>query len=196
MTRDTEYEACLRALNTGHLVAFPTDTFYALSCDPFNADAVGRLRAMKGSPAGRPLSLLLPPSFDVATIGCHLSAQAQVLIERFWPGPLTLVVPCDGSLSRLVGGAPDGAVGIREPAEPTPTTMLSEWGRPVVGTSANPVGLPPARIADEVRDYFGDDVCTIAGHAPGVAASTVVRVVEDRIELLREGMIPRSELPT
>ena len=184
-------QACLDALKAGRVVAFPTDTFFALSCDPFSDPALSLLRQEKEIGSLRPLPLLIPPDFDCARIGCVLSQKAQLLARRFWPGKLTLVVPCEGPLGARVGREPDFAVGLRVPEGEWLTDLLRAFDGPLVGTSANRTGQPPAASLEEVRRYFAlDKVVAFAGLAPGGAPSTVISVTGDEPTIEREGAIP------
>jgi L-threonylcarbamoyladenylate synthase len=176
-------------------VAFPTDTFFALSCDPFNTQALATLRRLKGIDAARPVPLLIPAIFDVAKLGCEFNGLATELAERFWPGKLTLVVPCTGTLSQLVGRPEDGAVGLRAPGGAWLQHLLSSWGGPLVGTSANTTGRPPATSPEEIRSYFGRQLGWISEEpAMGGEPSTVVDVTTGEIRVERDGAVPAAEL--
>lgn len=187
--------ACLDALRAGRVVAFPTDTFFALSCDPLSDAALARLRELKEIAPGRPLPLLIPPDFDCARIGCVLSEPVRRLTQRFWPGKLTLVVPCDGALGPRVGRRPDFAIGLRVPEGAWLHDLLMAFDGPVVGTSANRTGDPPATTVAEVRRYFSmDQVDSFPGTAPGGAPSTVVSVAGEELVVEREGAVSAAEL--
>lgn len=187
--------ACVAALRGGHVVAFPTDTFFALSCDPFNAQALAALRRLKGIEADRPLPLLIPAIIDVSKLGCEFNGLASELAERFWPGKLTLIVPCKGELSRAVGRSEDGAIGLRIPGGAWLQHLLSSWSGPLVGTSANPTGRPPALTPSEIHEYFGRQLGWVSDQsAPGGEPSTVVDVTSGEIRIEREGAVPVSEL--
>lgn len=187
--------ACLGALRAGRVVAFATDTLYALSCDPFSAPALHRLRSLKGIAPGRPLPLLIPRGFDVARIDCVLPPRASALVHRYWPGKLTLIVPCHGSLATSVGRLPDGAVGLRVPAGAWLQDLLSAFDGPLVGTSANPTGAPAATNEAQVRAYFPErDVDCFDGACPGGAPSTVLSLADEPVVIEREGAIAGSEL--
>jgi L-threonylcarbamoyladenylate synthase len=176
-------------------VAFPTDTFFALSCDPFDAQALSLLRRLKGIGHDRPLPLLIPAIFDVSTLGCEFNGLASELAERFWPGKLTLIVPCKGALAEAVGRPNDGAIGLRIPAGAWLQHLLSSWSGPLVGTSANPTGRPPAVSPAQIHDYFGRQLGWASDQsAPGGEPSTVVDVTSGEIHIEREGAVPVSDL--
>jgi L-threonylcarbamoyladenylate synthase len=184
-------QACLDALKAGHVVAFPTDTFFALSCDPLSDPALTLLRQLKAIGPARPLPLLIPPGFDCTRIGCVLNPRAQLLAREFWPGKLTLVVPCEGPLGSRVGRKTDCAVGLRVPEGEWLSDLLRAFDGPLVGTSANRTGQSPAATVEEVRRYFTpDQVTAFAGVAPGGAPSTVISVTGPEPEVEREGAIP------
>lgn len=188
------YAECIRALENGRVVAFATDTFYALACDPYNVQAVIQLRAIKKRADAKPLPLLIARDFDWHRLGCEHTDLTKTLARCFWPGKLTMIVPCQSELAAQVGQPGDGAVGLRVPGNTWLLGLLSRWDGPVVGTSANLAGKPPARSVDEVRGYFGEDLfCVDGGRAPGGEPSTVVHMVEGGLKVDREGAV-RLEL--
>jgi tRNA threonylcarbamoyl adenosine modification protein (Sua5/YciO/YrdC/YwlC family) len=175
-------------------VAFPTDTFFALSCDPFDTHALARLRRLKRIKE-RPLPLLLPTGFDCRDLGCHLSRFAEELVSHFWPGKLTLIVPCRGVVAARVGRLSDGALGVRVPDWPWTQDLLRSWNGPLVGTSANITGRKPAVTPADVQAQFGDDLEWIAREtAPGGEPSTVIDVSGERLRVQRVGAVSESEL--
>jgi L-threonylcarbamoyladenylate synthase len=187
--------ACLDQLRAGRVVAFATDTFFALSCDPHSDSALRELRTLKGLDANRPLPLLIPAGYDVARIGCVLPRVATTLIDHYWPGKLTLIVPCHGKLAARVGRRPDGAVGLRVPEGAWLLDLLAAFDGPLVGTSANPTGAPPAASLADVQSYFSTDrVVGYPGESPGGAPSTVLSLADDPPKIVREGAIPGTEL--
>lgn len=185
-----DLDSCLAALKSPGVVAFPTDTFFALSCDPLQPDALAQLRTLKDLAPDRPLPLLIPQGFDVTTVGASMPAAGVQLADMFWPGKLTLIVPCGGPLSEAVGRGSDGAVGFRVPGGQWLLQLLDRMQSPLVGTSANPTGQPPAQRASEVRAYFGEQVSWVGDEdAEGGAPSTVVDVTCVRPEIVRSGAI-------
>ena len=143
--------ACLTSLRRGQLVALPTDTYYALACDPLNPGAMSKLNELKQPPAGRPWPLLVSAEQDLSKLGCVITDIGARLIEVFWPGQVTLVLPCSGPLSDVAGRTEDGAVGFRVPAGPMDLIkILHDWGAPITGTSANVTGSPPATTQADV----------------------------------------------
>jgi L-threonylcarbamoyladenylate synthase len=182
-----------KALQDGGVLALPTETFYGLAASPFDAGAVERIAQIKGRSERKPILILIAEPKMLAKIAETVPPAAQILMQQFWPGPLTIVLPAARSMPRALT-AGTGTVGVRQPHYPLLNRILQQVG-PVTGTSANRSGAPPARTAEEVRDAFGDEVDLIVdgGETPGGEPSTVVSVV-GTVHLLREGRIGRGPL--
>jgi L-threonylcarbamoyladenylate synthase len=177
-------------LRRGGLVAYPTETFYALGALARDGEAVERLARAKGRPDGKPLPLLaadVRAAEEVAVIG----AAAARLAGRFWPGPLTLVLPARAGLPPAIS-AGTGTVGVRVPGSAIARALARDAGFAVVATSANLAGAPPParpeEIAPELRARI--DHVLDGGPAPGGLASTVVAVDGDALRLVRAGPVP------
>ena len=192
----SEADGCLRALRRGGVVAVPTDTLYGLLADPYSASAMATLRRLKQATDPRPWPLLIPAGFDLSRLGCTLSESGQRLAARFWPGKITLIVPCTGTLARLAGRLKDGAVGIRVPGGPQGLIeLLGLWDGPLTGTSANPQGCSPAEDSEEVKRYFPDALeYVVPGQSGGGAPSTVVDTVTQEIRVERVGAVSEEML--
>src|SRR6185295_8601369 len=145
--RDAIQEAATWIRNGG-VVAIPTDTLYGLACDPFSADAVARVFAVKGRAAERALPLIAADAAQVAAHLGRLSATAERLAGRFWPGPLTLILPAPHGLARDVSGGL-GTVGVRVPDAAVARAICAACDRPVTATSANISGEPASSDPDE-----------------------------------------------
>ena len=186
------------ALADGAVVALPTDTVYGLAVDPAQPDAVERLFALKGRPADMALPILVAGSEQVALVAGDLEVAARALAERYWPGPLTLVVPRRPAFTVDLGGpaADRQTVGVRRPDHPVIVALCSLLG-PLAVTSANLHGAPPATTADDVVGIFaGSDqpeVVLDGGECSGVP-STVVECRGPASHCLREGALPWAEL--
>lgn len=177
------------ALRAGQLVAYPTETFYGLAADAWQPAALARLRALKDRPAGAPLPLILPSLDHLDRVAREVPAAAKELMERHWPGALTLVLPARPGLpAPLVG--PDG-VGVRLSSHPVASGLARCLDAPLVATSANPAGVPPAASADEVAARLpGVDLLVDGGPTAGGAPSTVVAVdAAGSVRVLRQGVI-------
>jgi L-threonylcarbamoyladenylate synthase len=189
-----------RMLRSGGLVAFPTETVYGLGADATNGEAVAAIFAAKGRPRFNPL-IVHVAGIEDARRHVELSPRAQALAEKFWPGPLTLVLPrkTDSPLSLLVSAGLD-TVALRAPSHPAALAFLKEAGVPVAGPSANLSGQVSATTAAHVRDGMDGKVDLIldAGSATLGIESTVIgfdgATNESRPLLLRPGAIPRGEI--
>ena len=184
-------ERALEVLKSGGVVAFPTDTVYGLGADPFCHDAVRRVFEIKGRRATMGLPLLLGSITQLNRVASRVPQAAWDLIERFWPGPLTLVLSRSEAVSDLVTGGL-GSVGVRMPDHIVPQALAEQLGAPITGTSANPSGGLDPINAEDVKRLLGDTVDYIldAGPALGGIASTIVDLTEDRPRVLRLGAVP------
>jgi L-threonylcarbamoyladenylate synthase len=177
------------ALERGGIVAYPTDTLYALAVDPRSDEAVGRLFALKGRDSTAAIALIAADTEQAEQAG-RMNEPERRLARDFWPGPLTIVLPASGSMSRLLSGD-RGTIGVRVPAQPVARALASAFGTCITATSANPSGHPAPTTADEVAAAFQDriDVLLDDGPAPGVLASTIVELVDGRPVLHRLGAV-------
>ncbi len=185
--------AALRALDEGGVVVLPTDTVYGLAVDPFRPGASDRLFALKRRPRTVDLPLLVASADQVPTVATAVPQVAEVLMERFWPGPLTLVVPRRPDLEADLGDD-EATVGVRCPDHPVPLALCRRHG-PLATTSANLHGQPTMTTATAVEAALGDSVEIVldAGPCTGLP-STVVDCTGDEPKCLREGRIPWTEV--
>ena len=188
-------EEVARAVRGGGIVAVPTDTLYGLAVDPFRPEAVARLLAAKGRPPERALPLIAATTDQVSRCFGPLSSVAQRLADRFWPGPLTLLLPAPGDLPAGVS-AGTGRVGVRVPAHAVARGLCRACGHLLTATSANLSGQPPASDPEEVARTLGDriDVLLDAGHTQGGAPSTIVDVTSAAPRLVRDGAVEWHEV--
>jgi L-threonylcarbamoyladenylate synthase len=182
-------------IGTGGVIALPTDTLYGLAADPFNAASVGRVFEVKGRSADQALPLIAADAVQVREHLGGLAAIASRLAERYWPGPLTLVVPAPPGVARAVTGG-TGRVGVRVPANDVARAVCARLGRPITATSANLSGEPATAEPDEVERALGDriDLLLDAGRTPGGVPSTIVDVTQARPQLVRLGAVSWSEI--
>ena len=182
-----------RVLGESGLVALPTESFYGLAVAPFDEQSLARLWRVKGRSEGKPILVLIGDRLDLEPFVRSIPPAATVLMDAFWPGPLTIVFPAAVGLSDAVT-AGTGSVGIRLSAWQPLVDLLRRVG-PVTGTSANRAGMPPPRSAEEVQHSFGDAVDLIidAGPTPGGRPSTVIDV-QGPIRIIRDGAIERGAL--
>jgi len=192
--RDAIEEAAKWIL-AGGVVAIPTDTLYGLAVDPFRADAVKRLFDVKGRPEDRGVPLIAADVAQVETGMIRLSPLATRLAERFWPGPLTIVVPAPAALAAGVT-AGSGTVAVRVPAHDVARAICRLAGRPVTATSANISGHQATADPDEVERTLGDriDLLIDTGRTRGGAPSTIVDATTAEPRLIRAGAIGWDEI--
>ena len=173
-------------IRRGGLVVFPTETVYGLAADATNPKAIERLNQVKGRPPEKPYSLHLHSAAQVGDFVAAVPPLAAKLMERFWPGPLTIVMPSkDGK-----------TVGFRLPNHPVASAFLKACGVPVVAPSANRSGSAPPTDANEVLEALGGsfDCLLDAGPTPMGRESTVVEVINGRVEIRREGAIEAAAI--
>lgn len=196
---ENEINHAARIVTAGGVVAFPTDTFYGLGCDPFNAQAVDRIFEIKQRPATKAILLLIDALPALSLVTAPLSGVCahnfQLLRERFWPGPLTVVLPAAARLpDQLVSAA--RTIGVRLPAYDVARRLATAVGGAITATSANLSGQPNTQTAAEVRAQLGASVDYILDLGPtaGGAPSTLIDVTVDPPALLRAGAISNEQL--
>ncbi|MFW2341155.1 L-threonylcarbamoyladenylate synthase [Brevundimonas sp.] len=184
------------ALSRGDLVLLPTETVYGLAADAGNAEAVARIFAAKGRPRFNPLIAHVDSTGAAARVG-EMSPMAGILADRFWPGPLTLVLPTlrDSLVCDLARAGLD-SVAVRVPGHPLARAVIGAFGGPVVAPSANRSGRPsPTTFADAVGETGPSASVALDGGDCAVGLeSTVVSLLGDRPRLLRPGSVTRAEL--
>jgi len=201
--RDVVHRA-VQALAEGRLVAFPTETVYGVAASALNPAAVERLLELKGRQAGHPLTLAIRSAEEARDYAPDLSPLAQRLARRCWPGPITLVVD-DSHPESLVRQLPPGVreavspadtVGLRVPGHQVVLDVMRMLAGPLALSSANLSGQPDAVSADEVLDSLGDGLDLVVDDGPCRFGqpSSVLRVADDRFEILREGVVPEKTL--
>ena len=182
-------------LRRGGLVAYPTESFYGLAVDATNAHAIDRLFFVKKRDAGRPVLILIPSAQVLERYVADIPHVALRLIERFWPGALTLIFSAGVSILPVLT-AGTGKIGIRLSSHNVATALAENIGVPITGTSANISGEPSCCSAQEVRKAFGDlvDLVLDGGETTGEMASTVLDVTVKPPVIIREGMVGRDQL--
>lgn len=182
-------------LGAGGLVAFPTETVYGLGADATNAQAVLRIFAVKGRPADHPLIVHIPRIEDISGWAVDVSDAAWLLGQRFWPGPLTLILRRRSSVLDLVTGGL-GTVGIRVPAHPVALALLERFGGGIAAPSANRFGRVSPTEARHVAEEFGDviDLILDGGRCDVGIESTIVDLTSGEPTVLRPGGIPKEAL--
>jgi len=178
-------------LRAGVVVAYPTDTAYGLAADPASLRAVEQLYRMKGRQVDQAIPLIAADLEQIERCTGPLPDRLRLLGERFWPGPLTLIVPAWLALAPALRGEGD-SVAVRVPAHEVARALARAFGGPITSTSANRSGMPASDSPDVVRDAFGPDLEAIldAGLSPGGPPSTIVDARGGRPSLLRSGAVP------
>jgi L-threonylcarbamoyladenylate synthase len=183
-------------LAAGGVIAFPTETVYGLGGDARSSEAVERIFAAKGRPSDNPLIVHLADREEVYTLAERVNDVEQVLMSVFWPGPLTLVLPVRmGAVSVLVTAGLD-TVAVRVPAHELARQLIKQSGCPLAAPSANRSGRPsPTQARHVMEDLNGRIDGVLDGGATGIGLeSTVVRVLEGKVHILRPGGITREQL--
>ncbi len=183
----------LEILRRGGLVAFPTDTVYGVGALAFDPVAVASIYAAKARPAEKAIPVLIGDVDDLGRVSDDIPPLALILAARFWPGPLTLVVPKSVHLPGIVSAAP--TVGVRVPDHPAARALLRAAG-PMAVTSANLSGQPSPSSADEVLAQLNGRIPLIldGGVTPGGIPSTVVNCLGAEPAILREGPLSKSDI--
>ena len=192
--RDALQEAA-KWIRTGGLVALPTDTLYGLAADPFRADAVARVCTVKGRAEGHALPLIAADADQIAARLSPLSPVAERLAAKFWPGPLTLLIPAPAALARDVTGG-TGRVAVRVPAHDIARAICRAADRPITATSANRSGQPATADPAEVERALGEDIDLLIDTGPtrGGAPSTIVDVTGATPRLVRAGAVSWEDI--
>jgi L-threonylcarbamoyladenylate synthase len=190
-----QLDEAVEGIRSGAVLAIPTDTFYGLAVDPFRSDAVTRIFDVKGRSAERALLLIAADAAQVSERIGTLPALAARLTQRFWPGPLTLLMTAPSTLGAGVT-AGTGKVGVRVPDHLVARALCRACGTPLTATSANISGVPPASDPDEVARSLGAtvDILVDAGPTPGGPPSTIVDATGSLPVLVRAGAIAWSEI--
>jgi len=187
--------AAVEALRRGEVVVFPTETLYGLGADALNGEAVEKIFALKGRDPLNPIPVLVADRRMLAALVAAIPPLAEKLMERFWPGPLTIVLPARQDIPRpLVNSR--GGVGVRISSSPVAAELVEKLGRPLTATSANPSGQAAARTVAEARSYFGGkiDLFIDGGELESKTGSTVVEVRGGFLAVIRHGEIAEAAL--
>jgi L-threonylcarbamoyladenylate synthase len=190
-------EYIVSCLRKGKVVGLPTDTFYGLAVDPVNLRAVDRIYEIKTRMRHKPLSLLIGSVAQAYELARDIGTGFDRLAERFWPGPLTIIVKASSRLP-LRSTANTGNVALRIPDAAIPLAVVEAFGLPITATSANLQGLPECTHAACVRDQIGDRIPLIVDGGPSGQGmpTTIVDLSggEETWQVLREGSIPTHEI--
>jgi L-threonylcarbamoyladenylate synthase len=187
-------ERAAEAIRDGQVIAIPTDALYTLVADPYNLRAVGQVFVAKGREPHRSLPLLVSDLLMAEDLAKELPARFYVLARRFWPGPLTMIVPASARVPLKVTGN-TGRLALRQPRAPVATALLEKLGQPLIATSANISGQPTCRSGIEVFGMMDGRVHLILdGGLCAGAGSTTIDVTEPDWKLIREGTIGLKQI--
>lgn len=188
-------EQAVELLQRGELVAFPTETVYGLGADASNPEAVARLYRAKGRPNNHPVIVHLAGVDELSHWASTVPEAAIKLATKFWPGPLTLILPkAEHVLDEITGG--QKSVGLRVPSHPVALDLLRAFGGGVIAPSANKFGRLSPTCAEDVRNEFGAEVALVLdGGACAVGIeSTIIDLSREQPMILRPGMIDQSQI--
>lgn len=193
-TRSEGIAAAAAAVRKGEVIVLPTDTVYGIGCDAFDGDAVAAVLAAKGRGRDMPPPVLIPTARTALGLAMEIPDYAHTLMERFWPGPLTLVLKAHTSLSWDLGDT-NGTVALRVPDNEIALAVLGEIG-PMAVTSANTTGQPAARTVSEAQAMLGDSVSVYldGGPAPEGEASTILNCTGAAPVTLRAGALSQEDI--
>lgn len=174
----------------GGVIAFRTDTFYGLGVDPFNAEAIRKLKQLKGREETKPILIVISERDQVARFIKEPSPAFNHLAEVFWPGALTLIGTAKTGVPQEITAGSE-TIGVRLPDDENVRRLVNACGGALTATSANPSTLAPASNAQTVDDYFGEAIDLIIddGEAKTDRPSTVVDVSRSEAKLIREGVL-------
>lgn len=185
----------IASLERGDVVVFPTETVYGLGADALNPAAVEKVFQLKGRNPDTPIPIIVADQAMLKDLVEEIPPIARKLMERFWPGPLTLVLPAvPGTPKQLLNRT--GGIGVRISSQPIATQLARELRRPLTATSANPSGQPAASTIEQAQNYFAGEIEIFldGGKLPSKTGSSVVEVSDNRIKIIREGEISAVQL--
>jgi L-threonylcarbamoyladenylate synthase len=193
---DAAIKTAVETVRAGGIIAFPTDTLFGVAADGRNPAAVQNVFQVKRRPLDKPLPLLLADAAEVSEISqaAYLTPGVRRLMNRYWPGALTILLPARPGLVEGTHGG--GKVAVRVPNHPVALAVLRAFGGPLATTSANISGMEGARNPEEVAQSIGEgiDVLLVGGPPLREVASSIIDMAVDPPEQVRAGAIPWDEL--
>jgi len=187
--------AAVSALKRGEVIVYPTETLYGLGADALNFSAVEKVFHLKGRDPNNPFPVLVADLAMVDSLVAAISPLAKLLMTRYWPGPLTLVLPARTEIPRALVNS-RGGIGVRLSSQPLATELVRLLGHPLTGTSANPSGQPGAQTVAQAKNYFNENISVYVdgGALHSRTGSTVAAIEKDRLRIIRAGEISREAL--
>jgi len=177
-------------LKSGGVIGYPTETFYGLGADATQDEAIDKIFSIKGRNFQNPISIIIAERNDLSQWISEIPPTAQPLIEKFWPGPLTLVFQASSAVHpRLTAGT--GKIAIRISSHPIAAALAMALGRPITATSANRSGAPESTSVSDVSRQLGSGLDAIidGGETAGGKGSTIIDTTVHPLKVLREGAI-------
>ncbi len=184
----------VEVIEKGGIIVYPTETFYGIGADPRNEEAIERIFQIKGRKRDMPILLIIGKRDMLYDLVKEIPDVGNKLMNRFWPGPLTIIFQANENVSPLLH-AGKGKIGIRLSGNPI-SRKLSELSKiPITGTSANRSGRPPCRTVEEIlSELRGVDLVLDSGRIDSRLPSTVIDVTEDPPKIIREGIVSKEEI--
>ncbi|MBS97911.1 MAG: tRNA threonylcarbamoyladenosine biosynthesis protein RimN [Oceanospirillaceae bacterium] len=174
----------VRVLQSGGIIAYPTEAVWGLGCDPFNEEAVRRLLTIKRRPEFKGLILAAASRAQIAPLESPLNVQQREQLDATWPGPNTWLLPDPQGLVPVWVKGQHAGVAVRVSAHPVVQALCESFGGPIISTSANPASAEPAKDKLKVRTYFGDDIdYLVPGRLGGLDRPTVIRDISSNITI-------------
>lgn len=190
-----ELDRAAAVLRNGGIIAYPTETVFGIGCDPFNESAIRRIGELKGRGQSKTMLLAAADRAQVEAITGPLTDIAADYANRYWPGPLTMVIKPSGAVPDYLLG-PSGGIAFRVTDDPVATAIARHFGGPLVSTSANISGEPPITSGAMIRARFGNmlDMVIDDGAPRAGAPSTIIDVTGSTAVVLRRGALHLPEL--
>ena len=192
----SDIETAAEILRAGGLVAVPTETVYGLAGNGLDSEVIEKIYEVKGRPSVKPISLMVSGSNAINDLCEKVPVVVQTLTDRFWPGPLTLVLRAKTLVPEILRAGGE-TVGLRCPRQPQTLALLERLDYPLAVPSANPSGEPSPHNAQQVMDYFGGKIEAVidGGESELGLESTVVDFSRTPYRILRQGSLPASVSP-
>jgi L-threonylcarbamoyladenylate synthase len=191
---EQSFSRCREVISAGGIIVYPTDTYYGLGADPRNCTAVKRLFDIKDRQRDQPIILLMADASEICDWAAEITPQAEILIKRYWPGPLTLVFKARVNVLTHVT-ANTGTIGLRVPGNALTRSLLRYLGHALTGTSANISTKKSPKTAQEAATIAGlVDLILDGGKTAGEKPSTIIDVRTELPHVIREGAIPSRSI--
>lgn len=190
-----EIDRAVKVLRQGGVISFPTETYYGLGADPFNRAAVEKLFRLKKRARRKPILVLVQDIAMLSLLVSEIPSQYLPLMEKFWPGPLTLVFPVKKEINRILTGGGE-TIGVRISSNQVVEKLMRKWQAPLTATSSNISGGAPAVDAGQVYENFNEqlDYVLDGGSTPAGLCSTIISLENGKAKEIRKGQIAMAEI--